>query len=79
MKRKLFAVYEYGMGGVWVCILARTAQEIRERYPGLTVSDERPDWMSQEMAESIEAEGVHDVDGPPDGFLRNLTDTRSKP
>ena len=79
VKRKFLAVYEYGMGGVWVCLLARTGQEIRDRYPDLTVLEEKPDWMSVEMANDIEAEGVYDVDAAPDGYLRNLTDARSKP
>ena len=42
-KRPFLVVYDYGMGGVWLLMDARSVQEIEERYPKLKAFDDKPD------------------------------------
>ena len=70
--KKLFLVdYDYGTGGVWGVMLARSADEITERYPFLTVSTVRPFWMTDDEYARI-SKHIYDVDDPPAGWLTTL-------
>jgi hypothetical protein len=40
MKRLFLVSYDYGMGGVWAVINARTAEEIQQKFPALSVTRE---------------------------------------
>jgi hypothetical protein len=56
MKRSFVAVYDYGMGGVWLMIEAESAEQIQERYPRLSVvSEGDPDWITAERWAEITA------------------------
>lgn len=51
-NRDFFCVYDYGMGGIWVIIVAGAAKEISQKYPFLKVFENRPSFFSDEMYES---------------------------
>jgi hypothetical protein len=72
-KREFLAVYDYGMGGVWLKISARDRDEIVERFPQLTVYEhgERPEWMTATEEADYTKEMHFDVD-TPDGWLAQL-------
>jgi hypothetical protein len=81
MKRPFLCVYDYGQGGVWLLIDARTPVEIETTYPMLKVFADRPDWMKEtEKAKciaSIEKSGQHyDVDEKPSGWLKQLCEKK---
>ena len=47
-KKPFLVVYDYGMGGIWCVVNARSAGEIRSKYPDLKVVPHRPQWMTDE-------------------------------
>jgi len=63
MKRRFFVVYDYGQGGVWAIVEAPGPELIVERFPELQVFEERPVWMTDEIADRLEAK-VIDLDEP---------------
>lgn len=72
VKRKFLAVYNYGMGGSWMFINARSAGEIRARYPILDVVESIPEWMTPEVRRQIERVHTYDIDDPPTGSFLAL-------
>ena len=71
MKKRFLVVYDYGMGGVWALIMARSKEEILEKYPDLTIVDERPSWMSDDYFERLTTK-TYDIDDEPEGWLSKL-------
>jgi hypothetical protein len=70
VKNRYLALYDYGMGGIWVYITARSSEEITAKYPGLNVVMNHPEWMTpdEEPNDSM----TFDVDDPPSGWLASL-------
>ena len=68
-KRPFLAVYDYGQGGLWCYISARSAVEITERYPQLRVVEAVPAWLTKEHSDKLER---HDIDEAPSGWLATL-------
>ena len=52
---KFLVCYDYGMGGVWLYVEARSAAEIVEQYPALTVFEEPPAWWDAEREQRTRA------------------------
>jgi hypothetical protein len=78
-KQDFLVAYDYGTGGLWGVMHARSAQQITDRYPELTVVDARPKWMTDEEFERIREMEFHDIDGAPWGMLNAvLADRRSE-
>jgi len=78
------AVYDYGMGGIWVLIAAQTPQAITDRYPGLrvaTVGD--PSWITPEKYDEIVSQWIppqmHFDLAHPTGWLLDSDAALSKP
>lgn len=69
MKTKFLAVYDYGTGGVWAVVAAESKDEIVEKYPVLTIFDERPSWMTAEDYGSIVATASFDIEDEPPMWL----------
>jgi hypothetical protein len=72
--RTFLAVYDYGQGGVWLLLDAPSIEVARTRFPGITVFDERPVWMSDEQEIQFRsrcaASGFRwDVRAQPTGWL----------
>ena len=76
-KRPFLVVYDYGTGGVWIYIYAKSAEQIKARYPGLTVITEWRDWMTPdrvvELTATIGASMTFDIDRS-DGWLAHAED-----
>lgn len=76
-KHRFLVAYDYGMGGLWGVILARSADEIRAVYPELAVVDAQPAWMEDEELRGLE-EAPYDIDGAPWGILNAVLADRGK-
>lgn len=77
-KHTFLVAYDYGMGGLWGLVLARSAREIQSLYPELGIAYERPSWMTDEVYEQIRHQELHDIDDPPSGILAVLLSDRRK-
>jgi hypothetical protein len=75
MKKDFLVVYDYGMGGVWAVISARSQNEITEKYPMLSVQQIRPSWMTDEYYEKIKTARTFDIDDKPSGWLLSFKDS----
>ena len=71
LKKDFLTVYDYGMGGLWTVIRARSKEEITSKFPELIVMDKRPDWMSEEdICYTIAIRDAFDIDdGEPPSWL----------
>ena len=61
-KTRFLAVYDYGTGGVWAFVLARTSLEIEKRFTNLRVVDHAPSWMTHEKRVDLEERMTFDID-----------------
>lgn len=77
-KHPFLVCYDYGMGGLWALVDARSEDEILERYPELTVFYERPKWMGDLEFDRILTTERHDIDGQPYGVLNVLLADRNR-
>jgi hypothetical protein len=77
MNRPFLTVYDYGQGGVWIVLLANSADEIAEKYPQLRVVDHPPPTMSPEELRDIETRRTLDIDDTADPFLASLREGRA--
>lgn len=77
------AVYDYGMGGIWVLIESPTRIRIELEYPELTVYDDRPEWMDETQKKEFIKDCIvnnmcWNIDSPPTGWLKSLVESREK-
>src|SRR5579859_3197216 len=70
-KQLYLAGYDYGMGGLWGVMLARSEEEIARIYPELVIVHGRPQWMTDELYARI-CEHEYDIDGAPWGMLNTV-------
>jgi hypothetical protein len=61
MKRRFLVCHDYGMGGIWAYLLADSEQQILDRFWGLMVHHEIPQWFSEEDIADLESR-VYDID-----------------
>lgn len=78
MKTPFLAVYDYGQGGIWIVLLAESADQIKERYPELKVIERPAPSMNDEELEVIRARRTLDIDDETDAFLASLRESRDK-
>ncbi len=78
VKRKFMAVYDYGMGGTWSIIYARSAKEITNKFPQLTVYDyeQLPTWVTPEWLKILGSERIYDIDDPPTEYFKLLLEEK---
>lgn len=74
--------YAYGQGGVWLLLEADTHGVAQAAYPGLTVLESRPDWMSEadevEYRARCESIGFRwSASSPPTGWLKSYVDSEA--
>jgi hypothetical protein len=73
-KRKFLVVYDYGQGGVWAFVWARSVEEIHERFRDLKVVDETPSWLTGDQLAITEQRMTFDAEDvkPTDWIARLL-------
>jgi hypothetical protein len=77
MKTGFLAVYDYGTGGAWVYLLADSAAQIRERFSGLRVVSDRPDWPGNEEDQHLRERMTIDIDDTENRFPAALLQQRT--
>lgn len=77
-KHPFLVCYDYGQGGLWAFVDARSEGEIHELYPELTIIHQRPQWMSDDEFDRISTTEHHDIDGQPFGVLNVLLADRNR-
>jgi hypothetical protein len=76
-KHSFLVAYDYGAGGLWGIMQARSADEIVERYPELDVVTQPPVWMDEQELRRLH-ETTYDIDGAPRGLLEAVLADRQK-
>jgi hypothetical protein len=76
MTREFFAVDDYGQGGIWLVIHARSAAEIEAKYPELRVRHEPPEFLEPGTLERLRRERRFHIDDPPSGYLAEIVADR---
>lgn len=71
MKRDFLVVYDYGTGGVWAIVNARSVDEIETKFRDLTVIDARPKFMTDEIYSDLKQTMTFDIDHP-EGWITQL-------
>ena len=74
---EFLVIYDYGQGGVWAYVHARSAEHIERLFPELKVVRERPGWMTAEVEQSIRKSRTVDIDDQT-GFLAEILKSRKK-
>ena len=69
-KQEFLILYDYGSGGLWGVMRARSAKEILTKYPELSIEAERPAWLTDDVMADIRRAETHDIDDEPRGLLR---------
>jgi hypothetical protein len=78
-KHPFLVGYDYGMGGLWGVINARSVAEITAKYPELSIVQRRPKWMTIERYGDLLEREQHDIDEPqPWGILVAVLADRQK-
>jgi hypothetical protein len=72
MKTDFLVVYDYGTGGLWAVIRARSKDEIRRKFSEIKVVDDRPFSMTDDEYREIASSNLHDIDDEPRGWLATL-------
>lgn len=67
--KKFLTVYDYGTGGVWYYIFARSREEITEMFPKLKILDKEPDWFDERERKITP---VFTIGEEPDKFLKRM-------
>jgi len=77
-KQRYLAVYDYGQGGIWVFVWARSEDEIHRAFTDLTVVPVIPAWMTGEQLSVTEERMTFDVDHvKPDDWIARLARSQS--
>ena len=79
MKKDIYAVYDYGMGGIWALIHARSKEEIEQKFPALIAFDSRPQHITDEDEDIIRRNRYCDIDSEPTGWFKEVKTYESKP
>ena len=76
-KHEFLVAYDYGMGGLWGILNARSQAEIADLYPELVIVDEPPAWMTADRLQRLRDHEWHDIDGAPWGILNAVLADRN--
>lgn len=61
-KQKFLVVYDYGQGGIWAFVWARSEEEIHDRFRDLKVVESVPLWLTGDQLRVVEQRMTFDVD-----------------
>ena len=70
MKKTLLFGYDYGTGGLYEFISARSEQEVLEKYPFLVPIQKWPWPGSEEYFRSLCERGPFDIDAEPPEWIK---------
>lgn len=73
-KREFLAVNDYGMGGIWYLISARSIAEVRLHFPFFEVFESPPKFISKDEFFKIRNESFQDIDLPESNQLSVIRD-----
>ncbi|MBL8515828.1 MAG: hypothetical protein JNM76_02570 [Betaproteobacteria bacterium] len=81
-KTEYLCVYDYGMGGVWFIVNARSTLEVESKLPGIVAFEDKPEWMAPEdkaaLFSSCKRKGFRwDIDEEPSGWLKKHLNSRN--
>lgn len=72
-KHRYLVVHDYGQGGAWGFLWARSAAEIDDMFHDLKVVEDVPSWMTGETLAKIEEHMTFDVDAiEPGDWIASL-------
>jgi hypothetical protein len=71
-KQPFLVVYDYGSGGLWAYIRARSRDEIAAKYPSLKIVDQAPWSITDADLNLIGTKNSWDIDEPPTDWLLAL-------
>jgi hypothetical protein len=72
-KSRFLVVYDYGQGGVWAFVWARSVDEIHEKFRDLQVVDSMPSWLKGDELAVTEQRMTFDADDvKPDDWIARL-------
>lgn len=76
-KQRFLVAYDYGQGGVWAFVWARSVEEIHDKFRDLQVIESMPSWLTGEQLAVTEQRMTFDVDAvkPEDWIARLLRST----
>jgi len=74
-KKDYLVSYDFGKAGVWVIVRARSAAEIKAKYPEFEVVKEAPGFLDRAAAANL----TFDIDEEPTGLLAEVVRERNKP
>jgi len=73
MDQEFFVLHEYGQGGLWAIVLAKSAEQVRQRFPTVQVFDALPRTLSAETIAAIRTAGTQRIDARPiQGWLADF-------
>jgi hypothetical protein len=69
-KQRYLVAHDYGQGGIWSFVLARSAAEIEERFCDHQVVESSPSWLTGDILTTIERNRTYDADAiKPDDWI----------
>jgi hypothetical protein len=69
VKKSFLVACDYGMGGSWAYLSARSAAEIAERYPAVSIVSDPPAWLDEAQQRELEEKMTVDIDDSEHPFL----------
>ena len=76
MKHIFLVGYDYGTGGIWRYLTARSRQQIESKYPELRVFDSVPDWMDESLKAELMSCQI-DIDDPECELFNAILNNRN--
>jgi hypothetical protein len=77
-KQRFLVVYDYGQGGVWAFVWARSAEEIQETFCDLKIVESMPGWLTGDQLAVVEQRMTFDVDNvKSEDWIARLLRSRS--
>jgi hypothetical protein len=72
-KQRYLVVYDYGQGGVWAFVWARSASEIEATFRDVKVVEDVPSWLTGATLAKTEERMTFDVDAiRPDDWIASF-------
>lgn len=72
-KQRFLVVDDYGQGGIWGFVWARSVDEIHATFRDLQVIDSMPSWLTGEQLAVMEQRMTFDIDDvKPDDWIARL-------